>query len=115
MIINCVGNILPAVLIFPRATLHDSLMSVAPPGSLRLVYSPQSSWVTGPLFLKVFNLEKKHTRSSKEDRIILLMDNHEYHCTFNSTLYARQNGITLSLGVVVMRPFKEKLIVAQHG
>ena len=79
MIINLVGNIIPPVFIFPRARLHDSLMFGATPGSLGLVNSPQSRWITGPLFLKVLEHAKKHTRSCKEDRIILLMDNHESH------------------------------------
>jgi hypothetical protein len=43
MIINYVGNTVPPVFIFPRARLHDSLMLGAPPGSLGLVNSPQSS------------------------------------------------------------------------
>jgi len=62
----------------------------APPGSLGLLNSSHSSWITGPLFLKVLEHVKKHTRSSKEDRIILLMNNHESHHTLDSILYARE-------------------------
>ena len=126
MIINSVGNTVPPVFIFPRARLHDSLMLDVPPGGMGLVNSPHSSWITGPLFLKVLECVKKHTRSSKGDRIILLMDNHESHCTLDSILYARENGITLvtfppncshrlqPLDVGLMVPFKGKLHVAQH-
>ena len=126
MIINSVGNTVPPVFIFPRARLHDSLMLGVPPGSMELVYSPHSSWITGPLFLKVLDCVKKHTRSSKKDCIILLMDNHESHCTRDSVLYARENGITLvtcpstcshrlqPLDVGVMVSFKRKLCVSQH-
>ena len=85
----------PSVFIFPRARLRDSLMFGVPPGSLGLVNSPQSGWITGPLFLKVLQHVKKHSRSPKEDHIILLMDNHESHCTLDSILNARENGITL--------------------
>jgi len=67
----------------------------APPGSLGLLNSSHSSWITGPLFLKVLEHVKKHTRSSKEDRIILLMNNHESHHTLDSILYARENGVKL--------------------
>ena len=94
--INFGGNIVPPGFIFPRARLHDPLMFGAPPGSLGLVNSPQNSWITGPLFLKVLDRVKKHTRSSKEDRIILLMDNHESHCTRDSILCAVENDITLA-------------------
>jgi len=96
MIINSVGNTVPPVFISLRARLHDSLMFGAPPGSLGLVNSPQSSWIIEPLFLKVLEYVKKHTRSSKEDRIILLMDNHASNCTLDSILYARENGYHIS-------------------
>jgi len=89
MIINSVSNTVPTVVILPRARLHDSLMLGVPPGSMGLVNSPHSSWITGPVFLKILECVKKHTRSSKEDHIILLMDNHESHCTLVSILYAR--------------------------
>jgi len=126
MIISSVRNTVPPVFIFPRARLHDSLMFGVPPGSFGLVNSPHSIWITGPLFLKVLEHVKKHSRSPKEDDIILLMDNHESHCTLDSILHARENCITLvtfpphcfhqlqPLDVGVMGPFKGKLCMAQH-
>ena len=126
MIISSVGNTVPPIFIFPRAGLHDSLMFGVPPGSLGLVNSPQSIWITGPLFLKVLEHVKKHSRSPEEDHIILLMDSHGSLCTLDSILHARENGITLDtfpphcshplqpLDVGVMGPFKGKLHVAQH-
>jgi hypothetical protein len=59
------------------------------------VNSSQSNWMAGPSFLIVLELVKKHTRSSKEDCQLLLMDNRESHCTLDSILYAIENGITL--------------------
>jgi len=120
MIINSVHN----TVVFP--SLHGLVIFGAPPGSLELVNIPQSSWITGPLVLKVLEHVKKHNRTSKEDHIILPMDNHERHCPLDSILYARENGITLvtfplhcsdrlqPLDVGVMGPFKGKLRVAQH-
>jgi len=95
MIISPVGNTVRPFFIFPRARLHNSLMFSAPPGSLGFVKLPQSSWMAGPSFLKVLELVKKHTRNFKEDCLLLLMDNHESHCTLDSILYARENDITL--------------------
>jgi hypothetical protein len=126
MIIISFGNTVPPVFFFPRARLRDSLMFGAPPRSLGLVYSPQSSWITGLIFFRVVGHAKKYTRSPKEDRIILLMESHESHCTLDSVLYARENGIALVtfpphcshrlqiLDVEVMGPFKGKLRVVQH-
>ena len=126
MIISSVDNTVPLAFIFPRTRLHDSLTIGAPPGSLGLVNSPQSIWMTGPLFLKVLEHAKKHTRIFKEDCIIPLMDNHENYCSLDSILYARENGITLANfpphcshrlqppDVGVMGPFMGKLRVAQN-
>ena len=126
MVINSFGNTVPPVFIFPRSKLRDSLMFGAPPGSLQLVNSPQSSCTTGTLFLKVLEHVQKHTSSSKEDITNLLKDNHESFCTLDSILCATENCITLvafppqcshrllPLDVAVMGPFKGKLRVAQH-
>jgi hypothetical protein len=81
MIIYSFGYTVPPVSIFPRARLHNSLMFGASPGSLVLVNSPQSSWITGPVFWKVLEHVNKHTTSSEEDHIILFIGNHEIHCT----------------------------------
>ena len=58
MIIITVGSNVPAVIVYPIAINHDSLMFVAKPGNLGLVIIPQSSWITGPLLLKVLELAK---------------------------------------------------------
>jgi hypothetical protein len=65
MIISSVDNTVPPVFIFPRARFHDSVMFGASPGSLGLANSPQNSWMTGPLLLKVLEHVKKHTRSEE--------------------------------------------------
>ena len=86
---------------------------------------PQSRWITRTLLLKFLEHVKKNTRSSKEDRIILLKDNNESHCTIDSILSATVIGITLvtfpphcshrllPLDVRVMGPFKGKLRLAR--
>ena len=126
VIVSSVGNTVSPVFIFPRARFYDELMFGTPPGSLGLVNSPQSKWITGTPFLKILEHVKKLSRRSKEDCIILLMDIHESHCTLDYILYARENGITLvtfphycshllkPLDVGVMGPFKGKLCMAQH-
>lgn len=58
MIIRTAGNNLPADFIYPRAIFPDYLMFVAQPGSLGMVISPLSSWIRGPLLLKVLEIAK---------------------------------------------------------
>lgn len=126
-IINAIGNALPPVFIFPRARMHESLMINAPEGSLGLANSPTSGWMTGELFLKVLEHIKNYTRCNQDDPILVLLDNHESHCTLDAVLYCRQNGIVLCtfpphcthrlqpLDVSVMGPFKTKLAQKQNS
>jgi len=55
--------------------------------------------------------------------ILLLLDNHESYCTIDAIQFCRENGIILltfsphsstSLGIAVMRSFKQRLSIAQN-
>lgn len=106
--------------------MHESMLNGAPTGSLGLANSPKSGWMTGPLFLKTLEHIQKFTRCSVNDPILILMDNHESHCTLDAVIYARTNGMVLvtfpphcthrlqPLDVAVMGPFKSKLMIAQN-
>lgn len=125
-IVSASGNTVPPVFIFPRARMHDSLMTGAPPGSLGLTNSPKSGWMTGPLFVKTLEHLQKHTRCTKDDPILLLLDNHESHCSLEAILLARNHGIVMvtfpphcthrlqPLDVAVLGPFKSRYAVAQN-
>lgn len=76
-IVNAIGNAFPPVFIFPRARFHDSMLLGAPVGSIGYANSPTSGWMTGPLFLKVLEHLHRLSRCTKDDPILLLMDNHE--------------------------------------
>ncbi|CAI6373585.1 unnamed protein product [Macrosiphum euphorbiae] len=92
---NAVGQSLPPVFIFPRVRMSDLLMILAPEGSLGLPNSTQSAWINSVLFVKVLEHNKNHIRCTKEDKILLLMDNHESHCSLEAVTYAKENGIML--------------------
>jgi len=71
------GHALPPAYIFPRPRWNDTLMIGAPFGSLGLVNSPTSAWINSILFIKVLEHIKKYSKCLNEDKIILLMINHE--------------------------------------
>ena len=93
----------------------------APPGIILKAAGSQD-----PYSWKSLNVWRNIPASSKEDRIIILMGNHESRCTLDSILYVTQSGITSvtfpphcshrlqPLDVGVMGPFRGKLRVAQH-
>ena len=124
--VNPVGNTIPPVFVFLRAKFHDSLLFGAPEGSLGLVNSTKSGWMISGLFLQALEHIKKHTKCSKENKILLLMDNHESHCSLDAILFARENGIVLvtfpphcshrlqPLDVGILGPFKSKLKIAEN-
>lgn len=93
--VTAAGNTIPPAFIFPRSRMHDSRMSGAVPGSLGLANSQKSGWITDELFLKVLEYVAKHTRSSIDLPILLIMDNHESHCNLDVIQYARNNGIVI--------------------
>lgn len=125
-IINALGNAVPPVYIFPRARFHDTMLNGAPLGSLGLANSPSSGWMTKELFLKVLNHIKRYTQCSSDSPILILMDNHETHCSLETILFTRENGIVLvtfpphtshrlqPLDVAVYSSFKSKLAVAMN-
>lgn len=125
-IVSAAGNTIPPVFIFPRARMHDTLMKGSVSGSLGLANSPSSGWMTSVLFYKVLEHIQKHTRCSKETPILLIMDNHESHCSLENVLYARDQGIVIltlpphcshrlqPLDVSVLGPFKKALSVVQN-
>lgn len=124
--VTAAGNTIPPAFIFPRSRMHDSLMSGAVPGSLGLANSPKSGWITNELFLKVLEHVAKHTRSSIDLPILLIMDNHESHCNLDVIQYARNNGIVIltipphcshrlqPLDVSILGPFKRHLATVQN-
>ncbi|XP_046667355.1 uncharacterized protein LOC124359039 [Homalodisca vitripennis] len=125
--VNAAGNTIPPVFIFPRARLHDSLMVGAISGSLGFVNSPTSGWITNALFLKVLEHFVKYSHCSKESPVLLILDNHESHCTLDAILYARDNGICIvtipphcshrvqPLDVSILGPFKQNLATVQNN
>lgn len=123
-IISASGNPVPPVFVYPRTRMIDSLLTGAPSGSVSFPNCPESGWMTASIFLKVLEHLKKYSKRSREDPILLIIDNHETHCSLETIVYAKENGIVLltfpphfshrlqPLDVGVLGPFKAKFKVA---
>lgn len=92
-IINGVGNTIPPVYVFPRAKFKDVFMKGAPTRSLGLANKSGSGWMTSILFLDLIKHIQKHTKCTKNEPILIVLDNHESHTSLETILYCRENGI----------------------
>lgn len=92
-IVNAIGNSLPPVFIFPRHKYKDYFLKGAPPGSKGC--ATPSGWMNGDIFLETLKHFQKHSRSSKEHPVLIILDNHESHTALEAILYCRENGIEL--------------------
>lgn len=117
------GRALPPIFLVKRVREKPSRLNGAPDGSIELRNS--SGWMTKEEFLQVLNHIQIHTNCSKDNPILLLLDNHESHCSLTGVLYARENGIIMltfpphtthrlqPLDVGVFGPFKAQCKTAQ--
>lgn len=92
-IINAAGAALPPVYIFPRIRKPDDYLDGAPPSSLAL--GSHNGWMTGELFVAVLDHIKLHTLCTPDQKILLLLDNHEAHVTVKAVNFCRENGIIM--------------------
>lgn len=115
-IITASGNIIPPVYVYPRVNFKDRFMYGAPSGSRG--FASRSGWMTQEVFLEVIKHIQVHTCSTKENPILIVLDNHESHVCLETIIFCRENGIVLltfpphtshrfqPLDVAVYGPFK---------
>jgi hypothetical protein len=75
--INVVGNHLPPMLIFPRVHFKNFMLKGAPDGSKR--GANPSVWSNERLFIEFLDYLIEHAKPSKEEPVLLFLDNHESH------------------------------------
>jgi DDE superfamily endonuclease len=114
----------PPVFVFPRKKARADFLIDAPEGSIALANS--SGWMTSELFLKVLEHIQAHTQASVDNKILLLLDNHESHISLAAIEYCVENGIVMlsfpphtshrlqPLDVAVYGPFKRSYASAQN-
>lgn len=94
-----------------------------PVGCLGLFH--ESGWMTGPNFFLSIKHFHSFVKCSKEDPVVLIMDNHVSHLDFNVVQFAKENGVILltfpphcshriqPLDISVFGPFKRALSCSQ--
>ena len=114
--INAAGSVVPPMLIFPRKNVREHFTKGGPPGCIG--GANPSRWVNEDLFLDYLNHFIRHTRCSKENKVFLILDNHEAHISLAAIDMAKENGVVLltmpphtshrlqPLDVCCFKPFK---------
>lgn len=92
--ISASGQILPPMMIFPRARLTDNLKKGAPPDTKFVCNS--SGWMTIKEFNTWFEHFLQHTRPTIDNPVLLILDGHSSH-TKNLTFVerARESFVTV--------------------
>ncbi|CAK1586780.1 unnamed protein product [Parnassius mnemosyne] len=91
--INAAGGHIPPYMIFPRKNWQDRFLNHAPPSSDATTHP--SGWMTGDSFIKFLKHFVRHVQPNADRKHLIIMDNHESHCSFDALNYAKDNGIVL--------------------
>ena len=91
--VNAIGNAVPPFFIFPRIRFNDKMLVGCPPGSVG-VASP-SGWMNAETFLQWMKHFIHHTGCSMDKQVLLILDNHESHVSYECLELARRSGVTM--------------------
>lgn len=80
-------------MIFPRRRIKSELTEKAPFGTLQLC--SDSGYINHELFLDWLKHFKKNVSPSKDNPVLLILDNHSSHCSIEASDFCRNNFITL--------------------
>ena len=92
VIVSASGQTLPPSFVFPRKkNFKEFMMHGSPEGYLGLVDS--SGWTTAANFIKVMKHFITNVRPSKDHQVVLIMDNHQSHLSYEALSLAKENFI----------------------
>ena len=91
--VNAIGNVIPPMLVFPRINYRDYFLRDGPPCSIGV--ANKSGWMVAEHFLEYMKHFVKHVRPSKENPVLLLLDNHDSHLAIDILDFAKENGVIL--------------------
>lgn len=89
--INGIGNSVPPMFIFPRVFFKEHMLKGAPVGSVGTANS--SGWSNANIFIEYLKHFIQHTQASIENKVLLILDNHESHISLEALNLAKSSGI----------------------
>lgn len=91
--VNAGGTSVPPFYIFPRVHFKDAFLKNGPPGCAGV--AQKTGWMTEQTFKDWFNHFLAYSHPSKENPILLVLDNHDSHLTIGFIDTAKENGVHL--------------------
>lgn len=91
--VNAVGNSLPPMLIFPRVHFKDRMLFGGPPGCIGSANI--TGWSNKETFLKFLDHFLNSVKCCKEERMLLVLDNHETHLSIEALERASAAGVVI--------------------
>jgi hypothetical protein len=85
------GHFVRPTLIFPRKRQHDALLFGAPHGSIQMC--SDSGFINTELFLDWLKHFQKAVKSSADDPVLLILDNHSSHASLSAVMLCREHSI----------------------
>ncbi|KAF2889795.1 hypothetical protein ILUMI_16378, partial [Ignelater luminosus] len=93
--INAVGIAVPPAFVYFCVRNPDEYLKDCPVSSV--AFGNKSGWMISELFASVLRRIVQYVNSSKDNQILLLLDNHKWHTVLYCIKYCRENGIILLL------------------
>jgi hypothetical protein len=120
--INAQQCFLPPLIIFPRVKFKEYMLAGAPVGSIGAAHD--NGWITREIFVTWLHHFIKHTHATKENRVLLLLDNQDSHVSMEAIAVAKEHGVEMltfpphcthrlqPLDIAVYSPFKKAFFSA---
>lgn len=91
--INALGNCVPPLLIFPRVNFKDYMIKNSPAGTIGA--ATPSGWISSAIFIQWMHHFIKYSKPTLDDPVLLIMDSHEAHLTYEVIRLAKDSGVIL--------------------
>ena len=91
--VSATGNSVPPMFVFLRVNYRDHFVNGAPTVSTGTAHP--SGWMTSEGFLTYMKHFAAHVRPSRDDKALVLLDNHESHLSIDVLQYAKDSGIVM--------------------
>ena len=92
-VISATGQALPPVFVFPRVNFREHMINGAPNGTLGL--ASKSGWMNAELFPPALTHFMNHMNVTKDNKALLIMDNHSSHVSLEVQQLAKGRGLEI--------------------